>query len=227
MGTARTHRPVKQVGTGFSGLFVTFEGLDGAGKTTQVSRVAEALYRKQIDVIQTKEPGGTAAANRIRSVLLDPELKGMSHWAELFLVLAARADHVQQQIAPALKRGCLVISDRFSDSTRAYQIGGRGLERHTVESLISLAEDGYSPDLTFFLDVPLEERKRRMADEGRTLDRFEADAGSMQAAGEAEFRKLAEAQPSRVKRIDGTMGVDKVTTQIMQVIEQRVGGFER
>ncbi len=145
------------------GWFLTLEGVEGAGKTTQAGRLERALSAHGYDVLLTREPGGTALGDAIRRLVLG----GQHHptaVAELFLMLADRAQHVTEVILPALEAGRIVIGDRFSDATRAYQGGGRGLDRELIETALAAATGGLEPDLTFLLDMPPERARKRLGE---------------------------------------------------------------
>ncbi len=156
-----------------NGLFITLEGIDGSGKSTQALLLAEALAGKECEVVLTREPGGTKLAELIRTILLDVRNAELCARAELFLYLAARAQHVEQIIAPALMEGKVVISDRFSDSSVAYQGCGRALGESEVSHLTDFAAAHISPSLTFLLDLPVEAALSRMRSTGRDFDRME------------------------------------------------------
>jgi dTMP kinase len=159
------------------GLFLTVEGVEGAGKTTQVALLAERLRRSGRDVLVVREPGGTPLAEEARRLVLDPALE-LGAAAELFLILVARADLVQRVVRPALARGATVIADRFDLSTRAYQIGGRGLPEADVAAANRLATGGLVPDLVVVLDVPPEVGQARQAAAGKPKDRMELAEGA-------------------------------------------------
>lgn len=167
------------------GLFLTVEGVEGAGKTTQVARLAERLRRAGREVLVVREPGGTPLAEEARRLFLDPALE-LGAATELFLVLVARADLVQKVVRPALERGATVLADRFDLSTRAYQIGGRGLPEAEVVAANRLATGGLVPDLVVVLDVPPEVGQARQAAAGKLKDRMElADGAFHQRVAEA------------------------------------------
>lgn len=167
------------------GLFLTVEGVEGAGKTTQVARIARRLRAAGRDVLVVREPGGTPLAEAARRLVLDPSLE-LEPAAELFLILVARADLVSHVIRPALEAGTTVVADRFDLSTRAYQIGGRGLPEQEVVAANSLATGGLAPDLVVVLDVPPEVGRARHAAAGKLRDRLElADAGFHHRVAEA------------------------------------------
>ncbi len=184
------------------GYFVTFEGPDGSGKSTQARLMALWLRRKRIPVILTREPGGTPAAERIRRVLLSTKTRGLVSRAELLLFLASRAQHVQEKIRPALARGAVVICDRFSDSTLAYQAAGRGLSLAQVSALDSFSTAGLKPDLTLLLDVSAEHGLRRAKGAKGSHDRIESAGRSFHAKVRAAFLRLRKRDARRIKLIE-------------------------
>jgi dTMP kinase len=183
------------------GLFVTLEGPDGSGKSTQQALLAEHLRSFGYFVVETREPGGSPTAERIRRMLLDPELKALRPPAELLLFEAARAQHVADTIAPALAKGAVVLCDRFTDSTTAYQGAGRSVDSKSVVWLNRFATAGFAPDLTLLYDLgPKQGLKRARQAKGRR-DRMEAaDLGFHQRV-RARFLRLAKESPRRVKAI--------------------------
>lgn len=184
------------------GRFIAFEGGEGAGKSTQARRLAEALRERGLEVVLTREPGGTEGAEAIRQLLLDPA----NHWepeAEALLFAAARSDHVTQLIRPALERGAWVICDRFIDSTRAYQGGGGGLSDDAILALHRLGSDGLLPDLTILLEAnPTEIASRLARRDGGETDRIGGREAEFHNKVAQAFRRFAEAEPERFVRID-------------------------
>lgn len=160
-----------------SGLFITLEGPEGAGKSTNRDYLAMCLRAAGIEVLLTREPGGTPLAERIRELLLAPSDEAMAADTELLLVFAARAQHLAQVIRPALARGCVVLCDRFTDATYAYQGGGRGLSQQRIAELERFVQGDLRPDLTLLFDLPVEQGLARAAARGR-LDRFEQEQRS-------------------------------------------------
>ena len=175
------------------GLFITFEGADGTGKTTQIAKIAAWFREQGYEVVCTREPGGTKAAERIRELVLDAEL-AISHKTETLLYLAARADHIAQLIQPALEAGKIVLCDRFSDSTFVYQGSGRGVELATLKMLDDFATSNLHPDLTILLDGEPEELAIRRNARG-TIDRFELEGLAFQKKIREAFLKLAAEEP--------------------------------
>jgi dTMP kinase len=197
------------------GLFITFEGGEGGGKTTQIARLAHALEALGKAVTVTREPGGSAIANRIRSLLLDPGMKGLVPLAELFLYEASRVQHVRDTILPALKSGQVVICDRFTDSSVVYQGAARGLPAATVAKLNALAAGGLKPDRTFVLDLDPRIGLARVGSRG-ILDRMESEALRFHQAVRAGFRRLARAEKRRVRLVDASRTRDDIHAAILE-----------
>jgi dTMP kinase len=203
------------------GCFITFEGGEGSGKSTQVTRLADRLKLRGIDVLTTREPGGSPGAEAMRILLLKGIAKPLGPTAETMLFAAARDDHVHSTIEPALSRGAWVISDRFMDSTRVYQgtLGNvdprliRALERVTIGDVV--------PDLTFILDVPVEVGMARVKSRGGERDRFEAEDLEFHIQLREAFRDAAEREPKRCVLIDASQNADLVAVRIwMSVVER-------
>lgn len=202
------------------GRFITFEGIEGSGKSTQVERLAAYLRQRGVDVVATREPGGTALGERLRGVLLDPASDPTAA-AELFLLEAARAQLVAQVIEPALQRGGTVIADRFADSSVAYQGVARGLGIELVEHLNQVACAGLYPDRTLVLDVPVEvglprARSRRFTSAANC--RFEDEADVFHRAVAGAYRELAARHPGRVRLIDARGSVDEVHARVLAAL---------
>jgi dTMP kinase len=181
------------------GIFVTFEGIDGSGKSTQVDSFRSLLTGRGIDFLQVREPGGTAIGEKIRSILLDRDNYGMTSEAELLLYEAARSQNVKDVIRPALEVGKVVICDRFYDSSVAYQGYARGLDLESVEFLNRFATRGLEPDLTFLLDLPAHEAHNRMNVRQETMDRLEAEGLDFMEKVRAGYLEMARRHPRIVK----------------------------
>jgi dTMP kinase len=203
------------------GIFITLEGVEGSGKTTQTALVASALRAAGHRVTVTREPGGTRAGEAIRAIFLDPAVS-LHAAAELLLVLADRAQHVREKLKPALAAGEIVLSDRYSDSTTAYQGYGRGLDLKLLDDLNRLASDGTRPDLTIVLDLPVEtglERTRaRVRGDVRGPDRFEGEQVEFHRRVREGFLKIARDEPGRVITIDATRPPAEITALIAEAI---------
>lgn len=197
-----------------TGLFITLEGPEGAGKSTNREYLAERLRAEGIEVLLTREPGGTPLAERIREVLLTPGDEQMNPDTELLLVFAARAQHLAQVIRPALARGAVVICDRFTDSTYAYQGGGRGLSLERIATLETFVQGDLRPDLTLVFDLPVEVGLARASARGR-LDRFEMEGRVFFDAVRSAYLKRAEADPSRYYLLDAAQPL----TQVQQALD--------
>jgi len=203
------------------GFFITLEGVEGSGKTTQAALVADALRAAGHRVTVTHEPGGTRAGEAIRAIFLDPAVS-LHVAAELLLVLADRAQHVREKLQPALAAGEIVISDRYSDSTVAYQGYGRGFDLKLLDELNGLASDGTRPDLTIVLDLPVEtglaRTRARVRGSVRGPDRFEGEQVEFHRRVREGFLAIARAEPDRVTVLDATDAVADITASIVGAI---------
>lgn len=196
-----------------SGLFITLEGPEGAGKSTNRDYIAARLREAGKDVQLTREPGGTPLAERIRELLLAPSGEPMAVDTELLLMFAARAQHIEQVIRPALARGAVVLCDRFTDATYAYQGGGRGVPMARIAQLEAFVQGGLRPDLTLVFDLPVEVGLARAAARGR-LDRFEQEARSFFEAVRQAYLARAEADPLRYQVIDASLPLAEVQARL-------------
>ena len=206
------------------GKFITFEGGEGMGKSTQARLLAESLAERGLEVVLTREPGGTPGAEAIRDLLLHPPGEGWDKEAEALLFAAARSDHVARKILPAIERGAWVICDRFLDSSRAYQgiAGDLGDER--VLSLHDVGSEGYKPDLTIVIDAPAEQVAVRLAErDGDASDAIGGRAGDYHAAVNAAFLDFAANEPERFRVIDGRGSIDEVQARIRSAVEEKFG----
>ena len=200
-----------------AGRFITFEGIDGAGKSTHIDAVAARLRERAACVVLTREPGGTALAERLREVLLHAPMDALT---EALLVFAARRDHVQQVIAPALLRGDTVLCDRFTDASFAYQGGGRGFDLHMLDTLEAWVHAEIQPDLTLWFDLPADMAAERRA-AARTPDRFEQQDSAFFNRVREGYVARAAASPQRIVRIDASLDRAAVSGQIERVLEAR------
>lgn len=197
------------------GLFISFEGADGSGKTTQISLLEKKLKDDDYPVIVTCEPGGTAVSKRIRSLLLD-KTSAIDYRAEALLYAADRADHVEKVVKPALKNGQIVITDRYIDSSLVYQGIARGLGIDEVMSINAFAMSGLMPDVTFVLDA--ESAKSRLEERGSELDRIESEGLEFQAKIKEAYLKIAQMYPSRIKVIDANRDPESVSHEILSQV---------
>jgi dTMP kinase len=200
--------------TSRTGFFVTFEGGEGVGKTTQIAKLAHALEAQGHQVVVTREPGGSTIANRIRSILLDPKNKGLVPLAELFLYEASRAQHVQEIVLPALQAGKIVICDRYIDSSVVYQGAARGLEAKMVTRLNEMATGGLCPQRTFILDLDPRIGLARVGSRG-IIDRMEKEALSFHIAVRDGFRALAKRERKRCRLVDSSRSRDDIHQAIL------------
>lgn len=192
-----------------TGLFITLEGPEGAGKSTNRDYLAAKLREHGVQVLLTREPGGTPLAERIRELLLTPSDESMCADTELLLVFAARAQHLAEVIRPALARGEVVLCDRFTDATYAYQGGGRGLSHDRIAVLESFVQGDLRPDLTLVFDLPVEVGLARAAARGR-LDRFEQEGRTFFDAVRSTYLARAEAEPARYRLVDAAQSLADV-----------------
>lgn len=202
-----------------TGLFITLEGPEGAGKSTNREYLAQRLRDHGIDVVLTREPGGTPLAERIRELLLTPADEPMISDTELLLVFAARAQHLAQVIRPALARGAVVLCDRFTDATYAYQGGGRGLSCQRIEQLENFVQGDMRPDLTLIFDLPVEIGLSRAAARGR-LDRFEQEGLQFFEAVRSAYLDRADKVPQRYRVIDAGQSLSAVQQDLNRLLPE-------
>ena len=202
-------------------MFITFEGLDCSGKSTQAKLLVDCLVQRGNDVVFLREPGGTAISEMIREILLDRKNLGITQKAELFLFSAARAQLVSQVIQPALEAGRVVVCDRFYDSTSAYQGYGRSLDLDDVRIVNSIAVAGTRPDLTVLVDVEIDEISRRRHRAGFPADRMEVSGGQFFERVREGYRALAREEPDRFILVDGMNPIDSVHKEILQIVQSR------
>ncbi|MEP6886046.1 MAG: dTMP kinase [Gammaproteobacteria bacterium] len=206
------------------GRFLTVEGIEGVGKTTQVARLSGALRERGIDHVVTREPGGTPLAEKIRAIVLN-NLGGeaLPATAELLLMFAGRAVHLANHIEPNLRAGRWVVCDRFIDATYAYQGGGRRLSADTIRQLEIMVQGARRPDLTLWLDAPVEQalQRARERNSGDVTDRFESERAEFFERVREVYRARAAAEPDRIYSIDAAQSADAVAAQVLQVLEKR------
>lgn len=202
-----------------SGKFITIEGGEGGGKSTNMAFVEAYLAARGVELVVSREPGGTDLSEKIRGLLLDPENKGMASDTELLLMFAARAQHLEELIQPALDAGKWVLCDRFTDATYAYQGGGRGLSAHRISQLEDWVQGDLRPDLTLLLDLPVTLGMERAGKRGN-LDRFEQEEMAFFERVRACYLERARQMPGQYRIIDASKPLDVVQRQISTVLDQ-------
>lgn len=204
------------------GKFITFEGIDGSGKTTQLRLLSGDLRQKGYDVLTTLEPGGTPLGRRLREVFLDTE-ETVAPLAELLLFAADRAQHVEFLIKPSLNAGKIVISDRYADATRAYQGAGRGFPESTIEQIIKTATDGLKPDLTVFFDVSVEKailRKDSRNESGEKKNRMDAESFEFYNRVRDFYLEIAAKEKKRFRILEATGSISEVHKQVLEIVTE-------
>lgn len=205
------------------GVFIVFEGVEGGGKSTQIAMLAERLRKMGFDVETTREPGGTQVGAAIRKILLSPDTGALDPMTELLLFSAARSELLASVIKPAIEDGRVVLCDRFSDSTMAYQGYGRGLDKELIEDLTGKVVGGFSPDRVVVMDLPVEDGLARaggrMVKEGRGEARFEDESLEFHRRVRDGFLKIAEAAPERVRIVDSTKSVEDVHEAVFNSVK--------
>lgn len=197
------------------GKFITLEGVDGAGKSTHLDYLADKIRARGVELVVTREPGGTPLGEKLRALLLnDP----MQPDTELLLMYAARAEHVAALIKPALARGAWVLSDRFSDASHAYQCGGRGISAARLKALEDWTLSGFSPDLTLLFDVSPEVAESRRA-QARAADRFEQEQAAFFARVREAYLERARAEPDRIRVIDASQSIESIRAELDRIME--------
>ena len=204
------------------GFFISLEGGEGAGKSTQNKRIIDWLAGQGLTVVETREPGGTIVSEQIRQVLLDTRNAGLGATAELLLMFAARSQLVQEVIVPALADGKVIVCDRFADASYAYQGGGRQLGAETVEVVEKLVLKDLRPDLTLLFDIPVEQGMNRVAGRGEA-DRFEVESVRFFERVRAAYLERAAASPQRFRIIDASLDEDRVWLQVKNILQEKLG----
>lgn len=207
------------------GVFITFEGVDGCGKTTQLELLAAHLRRQHYNVVATREPGGTAVGDRIRRILLDPAHQNITPLTELLLYAASRAQHLHQVILPALERGDVVLCDRYTDATDAYQGGARGIDQHKIAEIHHISTAGVVPQLTILLDSPVDQALSRAVSRMKKIQnqreaRFEQEQESFHRRVREAYLAIARHHPERIKIIDATGTIDAIHQRIVALIAE-------
>lgn len=206
----------------YPGIFITLEGPDGSGKSTQALLLIKFLKKSGYKVLHTREPGGDRIAESIRRLLLSPHNK-ITPETELFLYWASRSQHVQKIINPALARGVVVVCERFNDATLAYQGYGRGVDLKLIKKMNQLAACGLIPDLTFLLDVPPERGLKKVLEAKGSKDRFELEKLSFHRRVRRGYLELAAQEPQRIKKISGSGTIEYIQQQIRCIIDKKLG----
>jgi dTMP kinase len=217
------------------GLFITLEGLDGSGKTTQIKRLAAWIQKRGLDAVITRQPGGTATGDRIRALLLDSSSAQLAPMTEMALMFADRAQAIAEVIEPALASGRIVVCDRFTDSTEAYQGGGRQLGSQRVLELHRLVCGDLQPDLTLLLLPSLDSslararnrNERTVAQTGKDENRFEQEQGAFFKRVWEKYHEIARRDSSRVVLIEGNLSIDEVHEQIIEAVSERLVSINR
>ena len=205
------HQPEK------TGIFISFEGIEGSGKSKHIRQLFDELGREGFPTILTREPGGTLIGEKIRKLILDPALKGIETSAELLLYLAARTQHVYEVILPALKGNKIVLCDRFHDSTYAYQGGGRGFDLKIIEPMILSLFQNLKPDLTILLDLPPKEALERIAQRGG-LNRIDAEKLAFHETVRSNYLMLVTLEPDRFRVINSSVDYSEVHNEIFKEV---------
>ena len=218
-------KPTAPTGRSRRGRFLTLEGIDGAGKSSHLSWAAEYLRGQGIEVVTTREPGGTPLGDQIRSLLLN---SSMTPETECLLLFAGRAEHLAEVIDPALARGAWVISDRFTDATYAYQCGGRGMLADRIAVLEAWTQQGQDPDRTWLFDVPLAvaQQRRAVRNETQGSDRFESEPEPFHQRVQTQYIQRAQAHPKRFLRIDARGSIEQIRHQLAMDLNSLLSSFQ-
>ncbi|HDY85347.1 hypothetical protein LCGC14_0966520 [marine sediment metagenome] len=204
------------------GQFISIEGIEGAGKSTQLAFIQRYLIEKGIKLVVTREPGGTDLGEQIRTLLLTPTETAMAVDTELLLMFAARAEHIEQVIKPALERGDWVLSDRFVDATFAYQGGGRGIDIQRISTLSDWALKGLQTDVTFLFDLPVELGQQRVINRNQGIDRFEQEKVDFFQRIRESYLSRAQHEPNRIKVIDASKSIVEIEQQLATLLDNLI-----
>jgi dTMP kinase len=202
-----------------TGKFISIEGVEGAGKSTQLAFIQRYLTQLGTRLVVTREPGGTELGEQIRALLLTPTTLGMAVDTELLLMFAARAEHVEQVIKPALEKGDWVLSDRFVDATFAYQGGGRGIDRQRIATLSDWTLKGLQTDVTFLFDLPVEIGQQRVLSRNQGVDRFEQEKVDFFQRIRERYLQRAKQEPNRIKVIDASKSIVEIEVQLAALLD--------
>lgn len=206
------------------GSFITLEGIEGAGKSTLAAALTVTLERRGVDIVRTREPGGTPLAERVRAVVLEPGAEALTPVAEMLLMFAARRIHLDNLVRPALARGACVICDRFTDATRAYQGAGRGVAMQLIDQLASLVHDGLQPSATVLLDLPVADGLARARARRGEPDRFEVEETAFFERVRACYLELAHAEPERFIVLDARRPPQELADEAANALLARLSG---
>jgi dTMP kinase len=204
------------------GKFITFEGIDGCGKSTQLALASKILIEKGYDVVVTREPGGTSISEKIREILLSPSNGEMVNECEILLYCAARAQHVREKIIPAVKNGKIVLCDRFQEATFGYQGFGRGIPLEVLQAINTYATGGLNPDLTFIFDLSVEMSVSRMAKINKAKDRLEQNGADFFQRIRDGFLDLAKNSPERIKLINAEQNIEQISAEVINLIQKHI-----
>jgi len=213
-------------------LFITFEGIEGCGKTTQISLLKECLEQKGYSVVATREPGGTQIGDSMRSILLDSRNIHIDNKTELLLYEASRAQHIKDVVRPSLDKGSIVLCDRFTDATLAYQGYAQGINKDLIESLNQFATDNITPDFTILIDCPVEIGLKRAKKRGETInqeiseDRFEEKSIAFHQMVRLGYLQIAECNSNRIYIVDGREDISTVQQEIRTVVLKKIEGLQ-
>ncbi len=200
------------------GKFITIEGQDGAGKTTNLDFICRQLASKGIDYVVTREPGGTPLGESIRDILLSRNELSINPTSELLLMFAARAQHLETVIEPALQAGKWIVCDRFTDASHAYQGGGHGVEHSTIEAISKIVQKNREPDLTILLDLDIETGESRVSTRNEEKDRYEQQKSDFKSRVRETYLRLAKENPHRIQLVDASKSIVEVSAQIEKVL---------
>jgi dTMP kinase len=205
-----------------NGKFISIEGIEGAGKSTQLAFIENYLKQQGIKVIVTREPGGTVLGEQIRELLLSPRKEGMAVDTELLLMFAARAEHLEQVIKPAIQRGEWVISDRFVDATFAYQGGGRGISTERIKQISDWTLKDLQTDVTFLFDLPVELGQQRVISRKENIDRFEQEKTDFFQKIRDCYLQRSQQEPNRIKVIDASKSITEIEIQLSSILDKLI-----
>jgi len=205
-----------------NGKFISIEGIEGAGKSTQLTFIENYLKQQGITVVVTREPGGTALGEQVRELLLSPRKEGMAADTELLLMFAARAEHVEQVIKPAIQRGDWVISDRFVDATFAYQGGGRGISTQRIKQISDWTLRDLQTDVTFLFDLPVELGQQRVISRKGDIDRFEQEKAAFFQKIRDCYLQRSQQEPNRIRVIDASKSINEIEIQLSTILDKMI-----